>query len=161
MLEETSVADLLRYVNEMDEFQALRDFDFKLHIPGLNLGKALDILMNNKEIMDFLSGLKVIQTTTVGDVLDAITTALCASSSLAMRQSHRVGTSSWKSVFFTSALCLHRQSVSSSCAFTYRFSVLPHLPQMSLPFSASRFPNRSLLGSFARPLRRFFSPCTW
>ena len=73
-------------------------------IPGLNLGKALDILMNNKEIMDFLSGLKVIQTTTVGDVLDAITTALCASSSLAMRQSHRVGTSSWKSVFFTSAL---------------------------------------------------------
>ena len=46
VLEETSVADLLRYVNEMDEFQALRDFDFKLHIPGLNLGKALDILIS-------------------------------------------------------------------------------------------------------------------
>ena len=72
VLEETSVADILRYINEMDEFQALRSFDFKLHIPGLNLGKALDILMSNQEIMDFLSGLKVIQTTTVGDVLDAI-----------------------------------------------------------------------------------------
>ena len=58
-------------------------------------------------------------------------------------------TSSWKSVFFTSVLCLHRQSVRASSGFTYRFSVLPYFPQISLPFSASLFPNRSLLGSFA------------
>ena len=72
LLEEMSVADILRYVRDMESFKKIQDFDFKLHIPGLNLGRVFDVILGNEEIMRVLSNIQVIQSTTIGDVLDAI-----------------------------------------------------------------------------------------
>ena len=72
VLEETSVADLLRSVRDADDFKAILDHEIRLDGPGISVGAMLDTLLSDGEVMDRLAEEKVIPTTTVGDVLDLL-----------------------------------------------------------------------------------------
>ena len=72
VLEDMSVADLLKALRESDGFKTIENYDFHLNVPGFSLGGLLDSVIGDKDAMQSLSELQVTHTTTVGDVLDAI-----------------------------------------------------------------------------------------
>lgn len=74
VLEEMSVADVLRAVRDEDSFKAKLDYEIKLDGPGISLASILDTLLSDGEVMARLSEEKVVPTTTVGDVLDLLNT---------------------------------------------------------------------------------------
>ncbi|MBQ8954690.1 MAG: hypothetical protein IJ048_11290 [Clostridia bacterium] len=74
VLEEMSVADILRSARDSDSFKALLDYEVKLDGTGMSVGAFLDKLLSDKEVMDRLSEAPVVPTTTVGDVLDLLDT---------------------------------------------------------------------------------------
>ena len=72
VLEETSVADILRSVREAGILQGALEHKLTPGKDGKSLGDLLDALLSDKEVMERLSQEQVISTTTVGDVLDML-----------------------------------------------------------------------------------------
>ena len=70
--DEVSVADILRYLRDADEFKNVMDYEIKFAFIDIKVGTIFDAVVSNQDLMDFLSTIKVTETTTVGDVLDAI-----------------------------------------------------------------------------------------
>ncbi len=69
ILDDTSVADLLRVIVESDSLQDVRDYD--LGVPGFTLGKLAKDLLEEEKLQDLLSK-QVTKVLTVDDVLKAI-----------------------------------------------------------------------------------------
>ena len=69
VLEDVTVRDILNILLEYEAFQEMRDVDFGL--PGISLGKLLKDLMGAEQIQSLLDK-KITQTTTVGQMLDAV-----------------------------------------------------------------------------------------
>ena len=72
VLDEMSIADILRFVRDSEAFSKLLDYTIDLKIVKLNARTILDRLMGEESIMKVLESKQVIPTTTVGDVLDTI-----------------------------------------------------------------------------------------
>ena len=72
VLEQMSVADILRSAREADSFQGVREQVIKLDGPGISVGEIIDTLLANTEVMDCLAETPAVSTTTVGDVLDLL-----------------------------------------------------------------------------------------
>jgi len=70
--EEMSVADILRYVHDSDSTKKIMDYEIKFGFIDIKVSQIFDTLLSNEELMRFLSEIKVTETTTVGDVLDAV-----------------------------------------------------------------------------------------
>ena len=69
IVDDTSVADLLKLVVEADSLQAVRDYDFGL--PGFTVGKVIEELLKDDDLQEMLS-FQVTKAMTVDDVLKAI-----------------------------------------------------------------------------------------
>ena len=72
ILEEMSIADILRFICESDTLSNALDYTIDLKLIKLNLRTIVDKLMADEKIMAFLETKQVIPTTTVGDVLNMI-----------------------------------------------------------------------------------------
>ena len=72
VLEEMSIADILRFIYGSEAFASVLDYTIDLKVIKLNLKSILDKVMADEKIMAFLETKQVIPTTTVGDVLNII-----------------------------------------------------------------------------------------
>ena len=72
ILEDMTVGDIVHFVLEAENLQALRDYDFGL--PGITLGKLLKDIAETDGAAPLLEN-RITQMTTVGDVLDAVNAA--------------------------------------------------------------------------------------
>ena len=72
VLEEMSVAEILRAMREEESLQDILDYEIQLDESGISLGAVLDTLLTDQEVMDRLAEEQAVPTTTVGDVLDLL-----------------------------------------------------------------------------------------
>ena len=72
IIDAMSAGDILRFIRDTDAFAKILDYGVNLKIVKLKVRTMLDGLMADKTVMDFLDGIPVIPTTTVGDVLDLV-----------------------------------------------------------------------------------------
>ena len=72
VLEEMSVAEILRAMREEESLQDILDYEIQLDESGISLGVVLDTLLTDQEVMDRLAEEQAVPTTTVGDVLDLL-----------------------------------------------------------------------------------------